>query len=170
MPVDGTTGCLRAFTQLKQQYSKLKVILSIGGGGKGSDNFALVAGSRSRTEVFCRTARQLVDMFGLDGVDSMPLPYHLHIYLRYTMNLPTANVASRLGTPLQPDRRQQLHPPPVRTPSSLPTPLRPRNLSPRKRMGTAQHRPRQSSQVSRPPKHNGLRFLRSLDKYIRAPR
>ncbi|RJE22197.1 chitinase [Aspergillus sclerotialis] len=69
MPVDGTNGCLRAFTQLKQQYSKMKVILSIGGGGKGSDNFALVAGSRSRTEMFCRTARELVDLFGLDGVD-----------------------------------------------------------------------------------------------------
>ena len=75
MPVDGTNGCLRAFTQLKQQYSKMKVILSIGGGGKGSDNFALVAGSRSRTETFCRTARELVDMFGLDGVDSMLLRY-----------------------------------------------------------------------------------------------
>lgn len=73
MPVDGTNGCLRAFAQLKQQYSKMKVILSIGGGGRGSENFPLVAGSRSRTETFVRTARGLVDVFGLDGVDSLSL-------------------------------------------------------------------------------------------------
>lgn len=69
MPVDGTNGCLRAFSQLKQQYSKMKVILSVGGGGKGSENFALVAQSQSRLEKFVRTSRQLVDEFGLDGID-----------------------------------------------------------------------------------------------------
>lgn len=69
MPVDGTNGCLRAFAQLKQQYSKMKVILSVGGGGKGSENFALVAQSQSRLEKFVRTSRQLVDEFGLDGID-----------------------------------------------------------------------------------------------------
>lgn len=74
MPVDGTTGCLRAFVQLKQQHSKLRVILSVGGGGKGSDNFPLVAGSRSRTDTFVRTARELVDRFGLDGIDSPSFP------------------------------------------------------------------------------------------------
>jgi chitinase len=71
MPVDGTQGCIRAFTQLKPQYSKMKVILSVGGGGKGSENFALVARSQSRTETFVRTARALVDQFGLDGLDSI---------------------------------------------------------------------------------------------------
>ena len=69
MPVDGTTGCLRAFAQLKQQYSKMKLILSVGGGGKGSENFALVARSQARTETFVRSARALVDQFGLDGID-----------------------------------------------------------------------------------------------------
>ena len=69
MPVDGTNGCIRAFTQLKQQYSKMKVILSVGGGGKGSENFALVAGSNSRLDRFVHTARELVDQFGLDGLD-----------------------------------------------------------------------------------------------------
>ena len=85
MPVDGTNGCLRAFAQLKQQYSKLKVVLSIGGGGKGSDNFPLVAGSLSRTETFVRTAKELVQSFGLDGVDSLSpspyLPYFMGVYL-----------------------------------------------------------------------------------------
>ncbi|PKY04784.1 glycoside hydrolase [Aspergillus campestris IBT 28561] len=69
MPVDGTQGCLRAFAQMKQQYSKMKIILSVGGGGKGSENFAGVARSQSRVETFVRTARALVDQFGLDGID-----------------------------------------------------------------------------------------------------
>lgn len=75
MPVDGTNGCIRAFTQLKQQYSKMKVILSVGGGGKGSENFALVAQSNSRMDRFVRTARELVDQFGLDGLDGNS--YHM---------------------------------------------------------------------------------------------
>ncbi|PWY86849.1 glycoside hydrolase [Aspergillus heteromorphus CBS 117.55] len=69
MPVDGTNGCLRAFAQLKPQYSKMKLILSVGGGGKGSENFAVVAHSQSRIETFARSARALVDQFGLDGID-----------------------------------------------------------------------------------------------------
>ncbi|KAF9884421.1 hypothetical protein FE257_001752 [Aspergillus nanangensis] len=69
MPVDGTEGCLRAFAQLKPQYSKMKLILSIGGGGKGSENFAAVARNPTRVETFVRTARELVDRFGLDGID-----------------------------------------------------------------------------------------------------
>ncbi|KAJ5228970.1 hypothetical protein N7489_009678 [Penicillium chrysogenum] len=69
MPVDGAEGCLRAFVQLKQQYSKMRVILSVGGGGKGSENFAAVANSRSRLDTFVRTARGLVDQFGIDGID-----------------------------------------------------------------------------------------------------
>ena len=48
----------------------MRVILSVGGGGKGSENFAAVANSRSCSETFVRTARQLVDQFGLDGIDS----------------------------------------------------------------------------------------------------
>ncbi|KAJ5921611.1 hypothetical protein N7454_009085 [Penicillium verhagenii] len=69
MPVDGTKGCLRAFVQLKQQYSQMRVILSVGGGGKGSENFAAVAHNRSKAETFVRTARGLVDQYGLDGID-----------------------------------------------------------------------------------------------------
>lgn len=69
MDVDGAKGCLSAFVQLKQQYSQLRVVLSVGGQGKGSENFASVAHSRSKTEVFVRSARQLVDQYGLDGID-----------------------------------------------------------------------------------------------------
>lgn len=69
MPVDGTEGCLRAFVRLKQRYPRMRVILSVGGGGKGSENFAAVAHSRSRLDTFVRSARALVDSFGLDGID-----------------------------------------------------------------------------------------------------
>ena len=69
MPVDGTQGCLRAFAQLKQQYSEMRVIISIGGGGKGSENFASVARNPAAVENFAQTARGLVDQFGLDGID-----------------------------------------------------------------------------------------------------
>ncbi|KAH8700682.1 glycoside hydrolase [Talaromyces proteolyticus] len=69
MPVDGTEGCLRAFTQLKRQYPQMKVILSVGGGGKGSENFAKVARSPPAVEIFIRSARALVDQFELDGID-----------------------------------------------------------------------------------------------------
>lgn len=71
MPVDGTQGCLRAFAQLKQQYSEMKVIISIGGGGSGSENFASVARNPPAVENFALTAKHLVDQFGLDGIDSM---------------------------------------------------------------------------------------------------
>ena len=70
MPVDGAEGCLRAFVQLKKRSSKRGAILSVGGGGKGSENFAAVANSRSRLDTFVRTARGLVDQFGIDGIDS----------------------------------------------------------------------------------------------------
>lgn len=81
MPVDGTEGCLRAFVQLKQQYSKMKVILSVGGGGKGSENFPAVAHSRALVETFIRSARALVDEFGLDGIDGKsPTQYDLHSF------------------------------------------------------------------------------------------
>lgn len=59
----------------------MKVILSIGGGGKGSENFALVAQSQSRLATFVRTARELVDQFGLDGIDSkFSLTHHCECY------------------------------------------------------------------------------------------
>lgn len=71
MPVDGTEGCLRAFTQLRQQYPQLKVILSIGGSGKGSENFAKVASSPAAVAQFAHSARALVDQFELDGIDGI---------------------------------------------------------------------------------------------------
>ncbi|KMP04917.1 sporulation-specific chitinase 2 [Coccidioides immitis RMSCC 2394] len=69
MPVDGTQGCIRAFTQLKEQYTGMKVILSIGGGGTGSQRFATVAKDPIALQNFIQSAKNMVDRFGLDGLD-----------------------------------------------------------------------------------------------------
>ncbi|EEQ32922.1 putative chitinase [Microsporum canis] len=73
MPVDGAKGCIRAFTQSRRQYPQLKVILSIGGGGAGSENFAAVAADPMLTVNFVETAKNLVDKFTLDGLDKLEL-------------------------------------------------------------------------------------------------
>jgi chitinase len=46
-------------------------VLSVGGGGKGSDNFAAVAANHTSRERFALTAREIVNEYGLDGIDSM---------------------------------------------------------------------------------------------------
>ncbi|EPQ63467.1 Bgt-939 [Blumeria graminis f. sp. tritici] len=68
MPVDGTTGCLASLSCLKQQFSHLKLILSIGGGAS-SQNFAAVASTKHGRETFGQSARCLVDTYALDGID-----------------------------------------------------------------------------------------------------
>ena len=71
MEVDGTQGCIKALTQLKDQYSELKIILSIGGGGQGSADFAPIASNHTARMIFASTAKGLVDMYGFDGIDSI---------------------------------------------------------------------------------------------------
>ena len=67
--MDGTLGCLNAFKLLKQQHPLLKVIVSIGGGA-GSAIFPEVAGNHNTSLALARSARALVDTYGLDGIDS----------------------------------------------------------------------------------------------------
>ena len=55
---------------LKRKYTKLRVVLSVGGGGKGSEPFAGVARDPSRREQFAQSSLQLVQQFGIDGIDS----------------------------------------------------------------------------------------------------
>lgn len=83
MPVDGAKGCIRAFTQSRRQYPQLKVILSIGGGGAGSENFAAVAADPMLTVNFVETAKNLVDKFTLDGLDSTILPTHTCMHVLF---------------------------------------------------------------------------------------
>jgi chitinase len=69
MPVDGATGCLGSFIQIKERHEYLKLILSIGGGA-ASQNFAAVAASAATRDNFGRSARGLVEASGFDGIDS----------------------------------------------------------------------------------------------------
>ena len=66
----GTKGCLNSFALLKKKYTMLRVILSVGGGGKGSEPFAEVARHRSKRKRFAESALELVQQFGIDGIDS----------------------------------------------------------------------------------------------------
>ncbi|EDN08232.1 hypothetical protein I7I51_03829 [Histoplasma capsulatum] len=72
-PVDGTEGYLRALVHRKRD-SKVKVLLSVGGGDNGGDivgsrNFAAVAASPAAVERFLSSAADLMNKFLLDGLD-----------------------------------------------------------------------------------------------------
>lgn len=68
--VPETKGCLNSFAVLKEKYTRLRVVLSVGGGGKGSEPFAAVAGDPDCRERFAQTSLGLVQQFGIDGIDS----------------------------------------------------------------------------------------------------
>lgn len=72
--VPGTKGCLNSFALLKKKYSRLRVVLSVGGGGKGSEPFAAVASDPGRRERFAQSALGLVQQFDIDGIDSQSPP------------------------------------------------------------------------------------------------
>ena len=55
---------------LKRKYTRLRVVLSVGGGGKGSEPFAGVARDPACRERFAQTSLALVQQFGIDGIDS----------------------------------------------------------------------------------------------------
>ncbi|KAL8802241.1 MAG: hypothetical protein Q9182_003961 [Xanthomendoza sp. 2 TL-2023] len=67
--VDGTYGGLNALRNLKLQNPGLKSLLSIGGGGKGSDPFADIAASPDARKQFGVSAKKLLDTYELDGLD-----------------------------------------------------------------------------------------------------
>lgn len=74
LEVNGQQGCLRACTALRREHPHLKVILSIGGGGKGGEHFACVASDPKKRANFATTARELCDHYSLDGIDSSSPP------------------------------------------------------------------------------------------------
>jgi chitinase len=76
-----TKGCLNSFALLKRKYSRLRVVLSVGGGGKGSEPFAAVAANPASRERFAQTALGLVQHFGIDGIDSKWLTTPLSSWL-----------------------------------------------------------------------------------------
>ncbi|MCJ1306438.1 hypothetical protein MMC25_000080 [Agyrium rufum] len=67
--VDGTKGCLSAVQKLKIAHPHLKTLLSIGGGGAGSTNFAAVAKTPTLRDNFATQVYDLCKQYGFDGVD-----------------------------------------------------------------------------------------------------
>ncbi|KAI9737139.1 MAG: hypothetical protein M1834_000732 [Cirrosporium novae-zelandiae] len=65
----GTRGCLRALFDLKLQYPHLKLILSIGGGGAGSQNFPSAASTKECRARFVESAKTFCNEYGFDGID-----------------------------------------------------------------------------------------------------
>ncbi|KAF2845795.1 glycoside hydrolase family 18 protein, partial [Plenodomus tracheiphilus IPT5] len=69
IPVDGTSGALRALVKLRnEQHPHLNIVLSIGG-GSGSKLFPEIAADPMKRANFCRSALDFVDRFELDGID-----------------------------------------------------------------------------------------------------
>lgn len=68
--VDGKLGCLAALVAQRAQFPHLKIILSIGGGGEGSANFAAVAASPTARMAFASCAKEFVERFEFNGIDS----------------------------------------------------------------------------------------------------
>jgi chitinase len=64
--------------KLKRHNPNIKTLLSVGG-GSGSANFPAIAASFRGRESFARTAREFVERFELDGIDSEP-PYTSRAY------------------------------------------------------------------------------------------
>lgn len=58
---------LRMIVDLKKQYPKLRVLLSVGGWGSG--RFSEMAASDKNRLLFAKDCRRVVDDFGLDGID-----------------------------------------------------------------------------------------------------
>ncbi|KAL7771359.1 hypothetical protein CFE70_001302 [Pyrenophora teres f. teres 0-1] len=68
--IPATKGCLNSFALLKKKYTRLRVVLSVGGGGKGSEPFAAVARDPACRERFAQSSLGLVQQFGIDGIDN----------------------------------------------------------------------------------------------------
>ena len=68
---DGSVkGCLNDLKSLKKRHPSLKTVLSVGGEGGGSAPFPAVSSNGIVRTSFAQSARQIVDAFGFDGIDS----------------------------------------------------------------------------------------------------
>lgn len=69
-PIDTVSGCVAALRKHRNERNpSCKLILSVGG-GSGSGQYPAVAASVTHTKRFCETAKQLVDQYEFDGLDS----------------------------------------------------------------------------------------------------
>ena len=67
--INSTKGCLNDLRYVKQRHPHIKTLLSIGGGGKGSTPLPTVAGDADSRARFVWTAEEMVEVYGLDGID-----------------------------------------------------------------------------------------------------
>jgi len=72
--IDGVKGCINDLRSVKTRYPHVKTILSFGGGGEGSAPFPAVASNGIVRSIFAQSARQMVDAYGFDGMDSKESP------------------------------------------------------------------------------------------------
>lgn len=93
--IPATKGCLNSFALLKRKYTRLRVVLSVGGGGKGSEPFAGVARDPARRERFAQSSLALVQQFGIDGIDSQ---FSLLPVMRQALNQVQSTGSTRLMT------------------------------------------------------------------------
>ena len=69
MDVDGGKGCLNSLRTIKVHHPQIKTLLSVGGGGKGSVPLPTVAGSAEARARFAWTAKEMLEVYELDGID-----------------------------------------------------------------------------------------------------
>ena len=67
--INGHKGCLDELRSIKQQHPHIKLLLSVGGGGKGSTPLPKVAANAETRSRFAWTAEEMVEVYGLDGID-----------------------------------------------------------------------------------------------------
>ena len=60
---------LKKVVALKQQKPTLKVLLMIGGWGEHADGFSMMARDAAKRTAFCKSVKDHIDNYGLDGVD-----------------------------------------------------------------------------------------------------
>ena len=60
--------------RVKSQRPHIKTLLSVGGGGKGSEPFPGVASTAKSLDQFVASAKGYLDAHQLDGIDSKPWP------------------------------------------------------------------------------------------------
>lgn len=77
--IDGVKGCINDLSSIKTRYPHIKAILSLGGEGVSAP-FAAVACDGIIRSMFAQNARQIVDAYGLDGIDSKRLPQKEILY------------------------------------------------------------------------------------------
>lgn len=63
------TGNLKKFAALKEEHSKVKLLLAVGGWNEGSTKYSNIASSATKRAVFIASALAMVQKYDLDGFD-----------------------------------------------------------------------------------------------------